>query len=385
MFALSPAQLAAALAFAGTRPAPSSILPDLPAPGDPAAALRGTNLLDSDGRNLSPSVRAAICSAAVPARTVIVGTSLPGTSQWDEMRLVSAEQRGGTFVSVGARQDSFDLLPVGDVQAAGRWLNERIGLTAAPSSTGTSLALTFPALAVLLAAADALRSVRLKAQLARRENWRPVLTVDLLAGEILRGHEHTDTRWAVCAVAQMTTLDLRPTADQLPAGIAELERVGLLQGLPRGRGLTPAGETLLAAVSDASLLARLALEGRAGQPTRCAALFRSPSAVFTMLWGTPGSPDGTVECGTDSERLLRSVLEAETVTASPPPPRTSSRKTRACPSCGREVSDAAIFCRWCGTRLVDSAPSRFCPSCGVQTAPGKKFCTQCGASLLETT
>ncbi|MCI0839353.1 MAG: zinc-ribbon domain-containing protein, partial [Chloroflexi bacterium] len=47
-----------------------------------------------------------------------------------------------------------------------------------------------------------------------------------------------------------------------------------------------------------------------------------------------------------------------------------------CPSCSRENSAEAKFCKGCGGSL---AP--VCPSCGAQLDADASFCDKCGASL----
>lgn len=55
-----------------------------------------------------------------------------------------------------------------------------------------------------------------------------------------------------------------------------------------------------------------------------------------------------------------------------------------CPTCHAEISDDALFCSSCGTKIepVDAAASAaVCPQCGAELAPGALFCSHCGASV----
>ena len=76
---------------------------------------------------------------------------------------------------------------------------------------------------------------------------------------------------------------------------------------------------------------------------------------------------------------------------------------RFCPNCGNQVSDKAIFCDQCGTKLppleaqpspeptVEAAPAPtpggvpegvlICPNCGAENVPGEMFCDVCGEPL----
>ncbi len=77
---------------------------------------------------------------------------------------------------------------------------------------------------------------------------------------------------------------------------------------------------------------------------------------------------------------------------------------RFCPNCGNQVSDKAIFCDQCGTRLppVEEQPSPeptqappapggvpegvlICPNCGAENVPGEMFCDACGEPLEPPT
>ena len=50
----------------------------------------------------------------------------------------------------------------------------------------------------------------------------------------------------------------------------------------------------------------------------------------------------------------------------------------ACPACGSENAEGALFCGRCGTRLA-----RKCPSCGAAVGLDAAFCTSCGTELDE--
>ena len=48
-----------------------------------------------------------------------------------------------------------------------------------------------------------------------------------------------------------------------------------------------------------------------------------------------------------------------------------------CPHCGKEVSDQAEFCMYCGNSLKQEA-NQICPNCGAVLKKDDSFCFQCG-------
>ena len=76
---------------------------------------------------------------------------------------------------------------------------------------------------------------------------------------------------------------------------------------------------------------------------------------------------------------------------------------RSCPNCGNQVSDTAVFCDQCGTKLPAEEPVVeeavveqvvveepagglpegivICPACGAENVPGEIFCDVCGQEL----
>src|SRR3984893_6110765 len=56
----------------------------------------------------------------------------------------------------------------------------------------------------------------------------------------------------------------------------------------------------------------------------------------------------------------------------------SSLSVMACPSCGDENPDGALFCGGCGASLAAAVD---CPECGAENPAGKRFCNACGRPL----
>ena len=76
------------------------------------------------------------------------------------------------------------------------------------------------------------------------------------------------------------------------------------------------------------------------------------------------------------------------------------KKIGVCPKCGNEVSEDALFCMRCGTRLVSESPKaeleedlaedksndkekKVCTHCGSELEEGNRFCTICGTPIDE--
>ena len=48
-----------------------------------------------------------------------------------------------------------------------------------------------------------------------------------------------------------------------------------------------------------------------------------------------------------------------------------------CPHCGKEISDQAEFCMYCGNSLKQET-NQICPNCGAVLKKDDSFCFQCG-------
>ncbi|MGN1028203.1 MAG: zinc ribbon domain-containing protein [Faecousia sp.] len=56
-------------------------------------------------------------------------------------------------------------------------------------------------------------------------------------------------------------------------------------------------------------------------------------------------------------------------------------KGMKCVNCERELKEADLFCRFCGTRVQKLQPLVLCPLCHEGNNPGSSFCEYCGAAL----
>ena len=52
-----------------------------------------------------------------------------------------------------------------------------------------------------------------------------------------------------------------------------------------------------------------------------------------------------------------------------------------CPKCGKEVTDGATFCKYCGSSI--SPRKQVCPKCGKENDEDALFCEGCGTSLVQ--
>src|SRR6185436_6332320 len=105
------------------------------------------------------------------------------------------------------------------------------------------------------------QNARLRSRLARRPEWLPVITPDLLESEWTHGSTEPDTRWAVAAGSQTAPPDLKSAGGKMSGGVQELERAGLARAMPRGHGLTPEGERLVNNLGGIRRVSGLTLTG----------------------------------------------------------------------------------------------------------------------------
>ncbi len=63
------------------------------------------------------------------------------------------------------------------------------------------------------------------------------------------------------------------------------------------------------------------------------------------------------------------------------------RSIVVCEKCGAQLSDQALFCNNCGTRIApmgqEEADRIICKGCGKPLAPGTRFCGGCGLPVTE--
>ena len=54
-----------------------------------------------------------------------------------------------------------------------------------------------------------------------------------------------------------------------------------------------------------------------------------------------------------------------------------------CPECGKQISDKAVCCIYCGYPLSKQKNMKFCPYCGKQVEVENQFCPYCGKSFIN--
>jgi len=63
--------------------------------------------------------------------------------------------------------------------------------------------------------------------------------------------------------------------------------------------------------------------------------------------------------------------------------------SKACPKCGKQITDVAKFCKYCSAAVEDDgsavakSASRYCEQCGTQIAANAEFCKRCGAAASK--
>ena len=92
------------------------------------------------------------------------------------------------------------------------------------------------------------------------------------------------------------------------------------------------------------------------------------------------------ETADDSAKVI-DVVEEETVEepAEEVEVNTSSKQTKFCSNCGKEVSVETAFCPKCGYRLIqeEEPQTKFCQSCGKKININAEICPHCGVRVAN--
>ena len=92
------------------------------------------------------------------------------------------------------------------------------------------------------------------------------------------------------------------------------------------------------------------------------------------------------ETADDSAKVIE-VVEEETVEepAEEVEVNTSSKQTKFCSNCGKEVSVETAFCPKCGYRLIqeEEPQTKFCQSCGKKININAEICPHCGVRVAN--
>ncbi len=87
----------------------------------------------------------------------------------------------------------------------------------------------------------------------------------------------------------------------------------------------------------------------------------------------------------DIEALISArVLSLRSASATMPPdtapgiPSDASGPPPVCDACGPRAEPDALYCSWCGRRLVSHAP---CDGCGAELSPSSRYCDRCGRQV----
>ncbi|MFN2168284.1 MAG: FHA domain-containing protein [Anaerolineae bacterium] len=127
-----------------------------------------------------------------------------------------------------------------------------------PPPDGLSLSLSLPGLTALASVIDALRAFLFRSLLNRLTFASPVLTRPELTGHLEKGLLNPDTRWLVSLLDVAGSPHFRLAPQELPAGVGELERMGLL--VATGEGWQPVPSVQRLALMWRSVLPAFALE-----------------------------------------------------------------------------------------------------------------------------
>jgi hypothetical protein len=246
--------------------------------------------------------------------------------------------------------------------------------TEPPPPDGLSLSLSLPGLTALACVVDALRAFLFRSLLNRLTFTSPVLTRAELAGHLEQGLLNADSRWLVSLLDVVGSPHFPLAPQELPAGIEELERMGML--IPTEEGWEPVLSLQRLALMWRSVLPAFALEsivvGDDGALRQYGhrVVIRGDGPLWQIdygaeLWG--GAPRVTLrdlsplECFNGLQTLLASPLAGpqkaqpaagKAIVAAHPPVEGLAAAKPTCPHCGRPVTQGARFCRNCGQPLA---------------------------------
>lgn len=61
------------------------------------------------------------------------------------------------------------------------------------------------------------------------------------------------------------------------------------------------------------------------------------------------------------------------------------KKSKFCPSCGKEITSQTVFCPQCGFKLIeDGQQTKFCQNCGKKIDINAEICPYCGVRVANT-
>jgi hypothetical protein len=316
-FVLNHRQLAAAITLGGLRPSHTSTLPGLPPSPDGLAALAGTNLVTAAGM-LTEQAAAVLRAATDPLRMLTVVTNRAGRPAWTETLLAQGAP-AGPFALVACSDTEADLALLPTVNQVVTMLDDLLQFTMLPAPPGdTALTLDLTGYAAALAMADVLQVARLGARLARERRPLPVLTPELLEGQLAKGTRTADTRWAVTAAQMAGPADLRPAAGKMAVGLAALQAAGLVGPAGQGFALTDAGFQLADAFTELFNTAAVTMAETAGADrigVGHVTVYRCTTSIWMATWSGGGAQDARVRLmqvsSASALRFVRALLEPD--------------------------------------------------------------------------
>jgi len=287
-YLITPEQLAAARALAGLDDTDGA---------DPAAMLRGTQLLEPGNAELTEEAAAALRIAERPRSSLTVVTNRSGDPEWRALTLRMAEGFQGAFAVREEHDGAIDLTLLPSVTQAVVYLDELLELSrTTPGDDRVELDLA--GWSALVAATDAVRESELRAELERRTDAPPpALHAAALQQQLEAGLAGNDTRWLATAAVPLTPTPLATGEQALAAGLGTLARAGLAVQADDRHALTERGLALVRELGRHIIAATLVrIEHAAGETPRASvvSLIRGPLSAWLAFWNDVGEGRGNV-------------------------------------------------------------------------------------------
>jgi hypothetical protein len=207
---------------------------------DALSLLHGSGLLDTGGR-LTNTAAVVLPIVAAPKRVVAVSSIGPGDGTPAATNILLPRSEG-PIVFRGDDRDGVDLVAVSSPTAALALLDEMLLITGLPSDDQRAgIASTPGGWIGLVAMTDALRCVRLKAEIERAPEPPPVVDETILTSAVAEGRRAADSRWLAGSLAAVQSGLFDDAVPNLSESLGELESEGLVERAGAGWTVTPSG------------------------------------------------------------------------------------------------------------------------------------------------
>ncbi len=307
---LNGAELAYAFGLAGLQPSPRADLPDLGEPARNLAGIVAAGILSPDAKQVTPAARAALEVLADPSRVTVVLANVAGEATCTESVILSRRPEG-PYVMAAREPDAVDLALLPDRGAALAMIDSLLSISTLPARADTNAQeLDLAGAAALAAAADVFQEAELRARLERRVDAPdPALTEEAMEEQMARGRASVDTRWA-CSLAQLIypAASLTGVKGRQGAGLASLEKAGVVKGETAGHTASDAGKDLIESLTrlvGGGSVSTGAMTAAGRVATGHVSLFRAADVIVAAAWESNGPEAQVTVIRPDAAGALR--------------------------------------------------------------------------------